>query len=81
MSYRKIVIAVDCSNEAEVLRVQAAAKRMSEIFRFRADDILQLAPIVEKNGTLIANAIRTITQEGMRGVVRMVPYLIKNLKK
>lgn len=81
MAYRKIFIAVDCANEQEVTATQAAAKRMSEIFQLRASDVLALSPLVEKNGNLIVTTIRTISREGMRGLARMVPYLLKNIKK
>lgn len=81
MTYRKIYIAVDCANEQEVMTTQAAAKRMSEIFQLKASDVLTLYPLVEKNGNLIVTTIRTISREGMRGLARMVPYLLKNIKK
>lgn len=81
MAYRKIIIAVDCINDEEVARVQAAAKVMSENFRLKGADIIALAPLVAKNGAVISQAIRTISQEGMVGVAKIVPYLIKNFKK
>lgn len=81
MAFRKIIIAVDCTSDAEAARVQAAAKMISEQFRLRGGDILALAPMVEKNGVVISSAIRTISREGMSGAVKMIPYLIKNFKK
>lgn len=81
MAFRKIIIAVDCTSDAEATRVQAAAKMISEQFRLRGGDILALAPMVEKNGVVISSAIRTISREGMSGAVKMIPYLIKNFKK
>lgn len=81
MAYRKIIIAVDCGNEQEVLDVQNAAKKMSEMFKLRGRDILSIYPMVEKNGPVISTAIRTISQEGMKGAAKMLPYLIKNIKK
>lgn len=81
MAFRKIIIAVDCDSDVEAARVQAAAKMISEQFRLRGGDILALAPTVEKNGVVISSAIRTISREGMSGVVKMIPYLIKNFKK
>lgn len=81
MAFRKIIIAVDCTDDNEVAQVQSAAKMISENFRLRGADILALAPIVAKNGAVISTAIRTISQEGMMGVAKIVPYLMKNFKK
>jgi hypothetical protein len=81
MAYKRIIIAVDCATPEEVVAVQAAAKRISEIFKLKAADVLAVYPIVEKNGNLIITTIRTIAQEGMRGAARMLPYLVKNLKR
>jgi hypothetical protein len=81
MAFRKVYIAIDCANEAEFEQVQNVAKVMSNIFRFRGDDVLAMYPIVAKNGEVISATVRTIAQEGMRGVAKMVPYLIKNIKK
>lgn len=81
MAYRKVYIAVDCASEAEFEQVQAAAKVMSNMFRLRGADLLSLYPIIAKNGEIIGSTVRTISQEGMRGVTRMVPYLIKNIKR
>lgn len=81
MAYRKIIIAIDCDNDVEAAKVQAAAKRMSEMFRLRGRDVLSVYPLVEKNGAVIGNVVRTVAQEGMRGLASMVPYLIKNIKR
>lgn len=81
MGYRKIIIAVDCANDTEVEKVQTVAKMISENFKFRASDIIALAPMIQKNGAVISAAIRAISQEGMAGVVKTVPYLVKNFKR
>lgn len=81
MAYRKIIIAVDCASEDEVAKVQAAAQMMSENFRLKANDILALAPMIAKNGGVISSAIRTISQEGISGIAKIIPYLIKNFKR
>lgn len=81
MAYRKIIIAVDCANDAEVVNVQAAAKRMSEMFRLRGSDVLAMYPLVEKNGDIISNVIRSVAQDGLRGLASAIPYLIKNIRK
>lgn len=81
MAYRKIIIAVDCANDAEAVNVQAAAKRMSEMFRLRGSDVLAMYPLVEKNGDVISNVIRSVAQDGLRGLASAIPYLIKNIRK
>ena len=81
MAYRKIIIAVDCASDAEAVNVQAAAKRMSEMFRLRGSDVLAMYPLVEKNGGIISNVIRSVAQDGLRGLASAIPYLIKNIRK
>jgi hypothetical protein len=81
MAYRKIIIAVDCASDAEAVNVQAAAKRMSEMFRLRGSDVLAIYPLVEKNGDIISNVIRSVAQDGLRGLASAIPYLIKNIRK
>jgi hypothetical protein len=81
MAYRRIVIAVDCSSEAEAANVQAAAKRMSEVFRLRGKDVLAISPLIEKNGDIIAAVVRSVAYDGLRGLASAVPYLIKNIRR
>lgn len=81
MAYKRIIIAVDCASQEEAVAVQAAAKRISEIFRLKGSDIISIYPMIEKNGSLIISSIRTITQEGMRGAMRILPNLVKNIKR
>lgn len=81
MAYRKIIIAVDCASDAEAVNVQAAAKRVSEMFRLRGSDVLAMYPLVEKNGDIISNVIRSVAQDGLRGLASAIPYLIKNIRK
>jgi hypothetical protein len=81
MAYRKVYIAVDCDSDAEALAVQAFAKEASQMFRLKARDVLSLAPTIKKNGSLIVHAVKTISAEGMKGVAKIVPYFIGNIKK
>lgn len=79
--YRSITIAVDCANDEEQKTVQAIAKDASETMKLKASDIIRFYPLYRKNSGLIISAIRAISQEGMKGVMRVVPNLIKNFKK
>lgn len=79
--YRKIEIAVDCANDQEREQVQAIAKDASTLLKLKAADVIALYPAIQKNSGLIATAIRSISKEGMKGVMRVVPMFIKNFKK
>ncbi|MBQ2007098.1 MAG: hypothetical protein II236_00265 [Alistipes sp.] len=79
--YRSINIAVDCANDEEQKTVQAIAKDASETMKLKASDVIRFYPLYRKNSGLIISAIRAISQEGMKGVMRVVPNLIKNFKK
>lgn len=79
--YRSITIAVDCANDEEQKAVQAIAKDASETMKLKASDVIRFYPLYRKNSGLIISAIRAISQEGMKGVMRVVPNLIKNFKK
>lgn len=79
--YRAITIAVDCANDQEQEAVQRIAKEASETMRLKASDVIRFYPIYQKNSGLIISAIRAISQEGMKGVMRVVPAFVKNFKK
>lgn len=81
MAYRKVYIAIDCNNDAEALAAQAFAKEFSQMFQLRATDVLKIAPIVRKNGGLLMKTIRTISEEGSKGIAKMIPYFLANVKK
>ena len=79
--YRSITIAVDCATDEEQAMVQRIAKEASEIARLKASDVIGFYPMFAKNSGLITASIRAISKEGMKGVMRVVPYFIKNFKK
>ena len=81
MAYRKIYLAIDCQNEAEVEAVQQFAKELSQALQLKSADVLKLAPSVRKNRDLLAHTIRTISAEGIKGVMKIVPYFVSNFKK
>lgn len=81
MAYRKVFIAVDCVDETEVEAVQQFGKELSSIMKLNASDVLRIAPMVRKNSGLIMTVIRTISAEGAKGVAKMIPYFISNVKK
>lgn len=81
MAYRKIFIAVDCKNEAEVEAVQQFAKELSQAMQLKSADVLRLAPAIRKNRDLLAHTIRTIASDGLKGIMTIAPYFISNFKK
>lgn len=75
--YRKVYIAVLCDSDDEAARVQQVAKDLSTTFRLSAKDLIGIHPLIKKNGQLIATAVRTIVREGMPGIIKVVPQLMK----
>ena len=79
-TYRKVFLAIYCENEDELHLVQKFAEEISTTFRLSARDLIGLRPLVQKNGQLIGNAVRTISRDGMSGLVKVVPQLMKMQK-
>lgn len=79
-TYRKVFLAIYCENEEDLALVQKFAEEVSTTFRLSARDLISLRPLVQKNGQLIGNAVRTISREGMSGLVKVVPQLMKMKK-
>jgi hypothetical protein len=79
MAYKKIIIAVDCENEQEQQMVQTIAKELSETLRLKAKELISFYPTLQKHKSLLYNAIKTISQEGKMGILKLVPMLIKQL--
>ena len=81
MAFRKIFIAVDCKNEAEVEAVQQFAKELSQVLQLKSSDILRLAPAIRKNRDLLVYTVRTIASDGIKGVMKIAPYFVSNFKR
>lgn len=75
--YRKVYIAVICDSEEELKAVQKVAEDISSTFRLSAKDLIAIHPVIKNNGQLIGSAVRTIAKEGMAGVMKVVPQLMK----
>lgn len=76
-TYRKVFLAVYCETDEDLALVQKFAEEVSTTFRLSAKDLIVLRPLVQKNGQLISTAFRTISREGMSGVAKMIPQLMK----
>lgn len=81
MGYRKVYIAVWCDSEEEAAKVQKVAEDLSATFKLTAKDLVGLHPMIKKNGQLIISAVRTISREGLTGVMKMAPQFVKNFKR
>lgn len=79
MAYKKIIIAVDCQDESEQESVQEIAKEISGTFRLKAKELIDFYPILHKHKALLYTAITTISREGKKGLLKLVPLLIKQL--
>ena len=79
MSYRKVFIAVDCDSEQELQMVQNIAKEISGSFSIKANDVINFYPFVVKNRALLYSAVKTVASEGKKGVMKLVPMLLKKL--
>ena len=79
MAYRKVFIAVDCENDQELALVQNIAKEISGTFVIKAKDVIGFYPFVVKNRALLYSAVNTVASEGKKGVMKLVPMLLKKL--
>ena len=79
MAYRKVILAVDCENEQEKQKMQEIANELRELLHFKAKDLIEFYPILKTHRALIYNSINIISKEGKRGLLKLVPMLMKQL--
>jgi hypothetical protein len=79
MAYKKVIIAVDCENENEQKMVQEIAKELSETLRLKAKELINFYPFLQKNRGLIYTAIDIMSRDGKKGLLKLVPLLVKQL--
>jgi hypothetical protein len=79
MAYRKVIIAVDCETDQEQMMVQNIAKEISGTFNIKAKDLINFYPFVVKNKALLYSAVKMVASEGKKGVMKLVPMLLKKL--
>lgn len=77
--YKKIYIAVDCENEQEQQLVQNIAQDISQSFTIKAKDLIGFYPTIQKNKALLNTVIKTVSREGKKGLMKLIPILIKQL--
>ena len=79
MAYKKVIIAVDCEDEQEQQKVQDIAKDISGTFRLKAKELIDFYPTLQKYKGLLYSAITSISREGKKGLLKLVPLLLKQL--
>lgn len=79
MAYRKIVLAVDCANDQEQAAVQKIAEEISSTFKISGQDLIRFYPFVKQNRAILYSAVKVVANEGKKGVVKIIPMLLKKL--
>lgn len=79
MAHRKIIIAVDCDNDQQQAAVQQIAREISNTFQMSATDLINFYPFIKKHKALLYSAVKTVSKEGKKGVVKLIPMLLKSL--
>lgn len=79
MGLRKVYIAVDCENDQEQMLVQNIAKEISGTFDIKAKELISFYPFVKNNKGILYSAVKTVAKEGKKGVMKLIPMLIKQL--
>ena len=77
--FKKIILAVDCDNEQEQQLVQNIAQEVCQTYRINAKDIIGFYPLIRQNKDIIYTAVKTISKEGKKGIMKIVPLLMKKL--
>lgn len=79
MAYKKIMVAVDCDTEQEQQLLQVMAKELSETLRLKAKDLISFYPVLQKHRGLIYSAMQTISREGKKGLLKLIPMLMRQM--
>lgn len=74
-------MAIDCRTDEEAQQMQKIAEDMSMTFSLSARDIISIYPSVKSNSGLIKTAIKTLSKEGIKGVGKVVAYMMNNFRK
>ena len=76
---RKIIIVVDCADDKENELVQGIANEISGTFNMKGSDLISFYPFVKKNKALLYSAVKTVARDGKKGMMKLIPMLIKQL--
>lgn len=75
--FREIKAAVDCKNDLERDAVQEVVKRLCNKYHPTAEDIIEFYSMYDQNEELFSNVINTLKRDGKKGLVKLVPTLMK----
>ena len=76
---RKIILVVDCADDKEKELVQGIANEISGTFNMKGSDLISFYPFVKKNKALLYSAVQTVARDGKKGMMKLIPMLIKQL--
>ena len=76
---RKIILVVDCADDKEKELVQGIANEISGTFNMKGSDLISFYPFVKKNKALLYSAVKTVARDGKKGMMKVIPMLIKKL--
>ena len=76
---RKIILVVDCADDKEKEVVQGIANEISGTFNMKGSDLISFYPFVKKNKALLYSAVKTVARDGKKGMMKLIPMLIKQL--
>ena len=76
---RKIILVVDCADDKEKELVQGIANEISGTFNMKGSDLISFYPFVKKNKALLYSAVKTVARDGKKGMMKLIPLLIKQL--
>ena len=76
---RKIILVVDCADDKEKELVQGIANEISGTFNMTGSDLISFYPFVKKNKALLYSAVKTVARDGKKGMMKLIPMLIKQL--
>lgn len=77
--YKKITLAVNCDSEEQRQMAQKIAQDVSQTFRLEAKDLINMYPMIASHKALLYSVVKTISQEGKKGIIKIVPMLMKSL--
>ena len=77
MGFKKIHLAVDCKDAKEQEEVQKIFDKLSNILRLNGKDIIDNAPMIEKNQILIREMFVTMQKNGLKGIMSLLPLALK----
>ena len=77
MGFKRLNIAVNCKDENEQKQAQTTLDELSNILRLEASDLINYAPMVKKNQTIIRQIFTTISKGGIKSIASVIPLAMQ----